>query len=79
MAAFPWLWDVLLRSPEADDARIEVCFERFLADWVHGYSQHFEHGEYYDPRDTRKAFLEFCAREFDRQLNDWPWNKKNKR
>lgn len=73
---FPWLWDVLLRSPEADEARGDVLFEEFLKDWVHVYGQEFEPDVYYDPRETRASFLTYCANEFDRQLKDWPWNKK---
>jgi hypothetical protein len=73
---FDDLLDLLLRSPEADDARNEVCFEILLQDWIHGYSGYFEWDEYYDPRETREAFLQFCGAEFDRQLKDWPWNKK---
>jgi hypothetical protein len=74
-----WYLNTLFNdSVEADEARDQVYFEKLLKHWVHVYSQVFEPGEYYDPRDTRTTFLKFCAKEFDRQLKDWPWNKRRK-
>ena len=72
------LLELLLNSLEADEARSEIYFEKFLKDWVHSYSRLFEHDEYYDPRETKTAFLKFCGNEFDRQLKNWP-SKSSKR
>jgi hypothetical protein len=56
----------------ATDALIDLKFEELMGVWHTGLSQLYEYDERYDPLDFKPAFLEFCAREFDRYYTHGP-------
>ena len=72
--ALPWQF-----LEGATDALIELKFEELMDFWHTSLSQLFEQDERYDAFDFKPAFMEMCAREFDRYYIDGPaqpWPKR---